>query len=107
VQVTVPNAGHGTWGVGCTRDLVFAFIDADTDDKALKPDTACLRNVPRPPAFEPVLRPAGGLQLPRASVSAPLPAPTSDGSFTSAANTRPAHEPQPTGIQRGALENAR
>jgi pimeloyl-ACP methyl ester carboxylesterase len=68
VQVTVPNAGHGTWGVGCTRDVVFAFIDADSDAKALKPDTACLNGVPRPPAFEPVRRPAGGLQLPRASV---------------------------------------
>ncbi|MDB5816945.1 MAG: cysteine protease [Rhizobacter sp.] len=108
VRVTVPNAGHGTWGVGCTRDLVFAFIDADTDDKALKPDTTCLLNVPRPPAFEPVLRPAGGLQMPRAGVSGSVVGRTADGSFTSGAHTRSAHEPQPaTGARRGAMEGAR
>jgi alpha-beta hydrolase superfamily lysophospholipase len=52
-HVVVPNAGHGILGIGCTRDVVFRFIDAATDDQAQQVDAACVRNIPRPPVFEP------------------------------------------------------
>lgn len=49
----VPNAGHGLLALGCLRDVVFRFVDAPTDAEALKIDTACAREVPRPPPFQP------------------------------------------------------
>ena len=52
-HVIVPNAGHGVMGIGCLRDLVFRFVDAETDAEALKLDMVCARGVPRPPAFRP------------------------------------------------------
>ncbi len=53
-HVVVPNAGHGVMGIGCMRDVLFRFIDAADDAQALKVDTACVENIPRPPAFLPV-----------------------------------------------------
>jgi len=50
----VPQAGHGVMAIGCLRDAVFRFIDVDGDDEALKVDTGCAANLPRPPAFRPV-----------------------------------------------------
>ena len=52
-HVVVPNAGHGVVGLGCMRDVLFRFIDAETDDAALKVDTACAEQIPRPPAYQP------------------------------------------------------
>jgi pimeloyl-ACP methyl ester carboxylesterase len=52
-HVVVPNAGHGILGIGCTRDVVFRFIDAATDAQAQQVDAACVRSIPRPPVFEP------------------------------------------------------
>jgi pimeloyl-ACP methyl ester carboxylesterase len=49
----VPNAGHGLLSLGCVRDVVFRFIDASTDDEALRVDTACARGIPRPLHFQP------------------------------------------------------
>lgn len=50
----VPNAGHGITGIGCLRDRVFRFIDAERDEDALAPDGACnTAALPRPPAFVP------------------------------------------------------
>ncbi|HSV68605.1 MAG TPA: alpha/beta fold hydrolase [Methylibium sp.] len=57
-HVVVPNAGHGVLAVGCARDLLHRFVDADTEAEALAVDAACLRRIPRPPAFEPP-RPGG------------------------------------------------
>jgi fermentation-respiration switch protein FrsA (DUF1100 family) len=68
VNVVVPNAGHGVFSVGCVPDLVFRFVDAAEDSQALSVDAACLKNLPRPPAFEPITDPAGGVTLPKAGV---------------------------------------
>lgn len=53
-HVVVPNAGHGVMGIGCMRDVLFRFIDAEQPEQALKLDTACVEGIPRPPAFAPV-----------------------------------------------------
>jgi pimeloyl-ACP methyl ester carboxylesterase len=50
-HVEVSNAGHGIIALGCMRDVLFRFIDADSDEAALEVDTACANGVPRPPAF--------------------------------------------------------
>ena len=54
-HVVVAQAGHGVMGLGCMRDVVFRFIDADTDEAALKVDADCARQIPRPAPFSPVL----------------------------------------------------
>jgi pimeloyl-ACP methyl ester carboxylesterase len=50
-HVVVPNAGHGVMAIGCMRDVLFRFVDAQTDEDALKVDTACVERIPRPPVF--------------------------------------------------------
>ena len=51
-HVVVPNAGHGVMALGCMRDLLFRFVDADDGERALAQlDTACVQGIPRPPAF--------------------------------------------------------
>ena len=54
LHVVVPNAGHGVMNLGCTRDVIFRFIDAAGDAEALQVDAACVKGIPRPPAFVPV-----------------------------------------------------
>jgi pimeloyl-ACP methyl ester carboxylesterase len=49
-HVVVPNAGHGVMAVGCMSDVVFRFVDAETDEQALKVDAQCVQQLPRPPA---------------------------------------------------------
>lgn len=53
-HVVAPNVGHGVMGIGCMRDVMFRFVDAPTDTEALAVDTACVKNIPRPPAYQPV-----------------------------------------------------
>jgi pimeloyl-ACP methyl ester carboxylesterase len=53
-HVVVPNAGHGVIGIGCMRDVLFRFIDAEPAADALKVDTTCVEGIPRPPAFQPI-----------------------------------------------------
>lgn len=50
-HVVVPNAGHGVLAIGCMRDVLFRFVDAKTDEEALKVDTTCIERIPRPPVF--------------------------------------------------------
>lgn len=57
-HVVVPNAGHGVMAVGCMGDVVFRFVDAETDEQALKVDAQCVQPVPRPPAASPIEPPA-------------------------------------------------
>ena len=65
--VRVPNAGHGVMGLGCMRDVVARFIEAEDDSAALALDASCALAIPRPPVFVPVaLRPA----VPAASAGA-------------------------------------
>ena len=52
-HVVVANAGHGVMAIGCMRDVVFRFIDAESDAKALAVEAGCAANVPRPLAFRP------------------------------------------------------
>jgi pimeloyl-ACP methyl ester carboxylesterase len=53
-HVVVAQAGHGVMALGCMRDVLFRFVDADTDDEALKVDADCARGLPRPTVFVPV-----------------------------------------------------
>ena len=53
-HVVVPQAGHGVMAIGCMRDVLFRFIDAASDEDALKVEADCARQIPRPPAFVPV-----------------------------------------------------
>ena len=52
-HVVVPQAGHGVMGLLCMRDVLFRFIDAETDAAALKVDTACAEQIPRPTFYQP------------------------------------------------------
>ncbi len=53
-HVVVPQAGHGLLALACLRDVVYRFIDAETDAEALQVDADCAAGVPRPPAFVPL-----------------------------------------------------
>ena len=53
-HVVVPQAGHGLLAIGCVRDVVFHFVDAASDDEALRVEPDCARAIPRPLAFVPV-----------------------------------------------------
>ena len=59
-QVVVAHAGHGLLGLGCMRDIVFRFIDAEDAAAASAVDAACVEQVPRPPAFRPPTPEPGG-----------------------------------------------
>jgi pimeloyl-ACP methyl ester carboxylesterase len=50
-HVVVPQAGHGVMGIGCMRDVIYRFIDAASDDDALKVEADCAQAIPRPGAF--------------------------------------------------------
>ena len=50
-HVVVLHAGHGVMGIGCMRDVLFRFIDAERDEQALAVDTSCVTTIPRPPPF--------------------------------------------------------
>jgi pimeloyl-ACP methyl ester carboxylesterase len=52
-HVVVANAGHGVMGLGCMRDVLYRFVDAASDDVALKVDAGCAASIPRPPMFAP------------------------------------------------------
>jgi fermentation-respiration switch protein FrsA (DUF1100 family) len=52
-HVVVAHAGHGVLGLGCMRDVVFRFVDAESADDALATDASCAAQVPRPLAFRP------------------------------------------------------
>ena len=54
-HAVAPQAGHGVMALPCMRDVLFRFIDADTDDAALQVNADCGRQIPRPPAFVPLL----------------------------------------------------
>jgi pimeloyl-ACP methyl ester carboxylesterase len=54
-HVILPNAGHGVMAIGCMPDVLFRFVDAASDDEALKVDTWCALAIPRPGAFVPVM----------------------------------------------------
>ncbi len=55
-HIVVPQAGHGVMGLGCMSEVLYRFIDARTDDTALPQDAGCAMRIPRPPAFQPIVR---------------------------------------------------
>jgi pimeloyl-ACP methyl ester carboxylesterase len=55
-QVVVTNAGHGVMTLPCMRDVLLRFIDAEEDAQAAAVDSSCVRRVPRPSAFVPLLQ---------------------------------------------------
>jgi pimeloyl-ACP methyl ester carboxylesterase len=59
-HVVVANAGHGIMAIGCASNLIFRFIDSPEDNEALKIDTACLGDIPRPSFFVPLGARMGG-----------------------------------------------
>jgi len=61
-HIVVPHAGHGVMGIGCMRDVIYRFIDADEGSPASAVDAGCATNIPRPPAFQP---PAPLAQVPQ------------------------------------------
>jgi len=50
-HVVVANAGHGVMAIGCMRDVIFRFVDAEDAAGALAVDASCASKIPRPPAF--------------------------------------------------------
>ena len=54
-HVVVPHAGHGLLGLACLRDVLFKFIDAETDAEALRVDANCAASLPRPLPYVPLL----------------------------------------------------
>ena len=57
VSLEVAQAGHGLMGLGCVRDLVGQFINADDGPAALATAQAaqgCGRQLPRPPVYRPL-----------------------------------------------------
>ena len=55
-HIVVPQAGHGVMGLGCMSEVLYRFIDAKTDATALPQDASCAVKIPRPPAFQPIIR---------------------------------------------------
>jgi pimeloyl-ACP methyl ester carboxylesterase len=62
-HVSVDNAGHGLLAHGCIRDVLYRYVNAKDDAEAIKLDTTCVRQIPRPLAWQ-----------------APMETPVSDGS---------------------------
>ncbi len=58
-HVVVPQAGHGVLGLGCMRDVMFRFIDAQDEAAALQVDASCANAMPRAGVFVPVARAQG------------------------------------------------
>jgi hypothetical protein len=53
-HVVVPQAGHGVMALPCLRDVLFRFVDAETDAAAQQLEAGCAAALPRPPAFVPL-----------------------------------------------------
>jgi pimeloyl-ACP methyl ester carboxylesterase len=84
-HVVVPQAGHGVMGLGCMRDVIFKFIDANSDDDALKVDAGCAAAMPRPGAFVPVSDVPSAVVSP---VPSPVPSPVQSPTTAASGATR-------------------
>jgi pimeloyl-ACP methyl ester carboxylesterase len=54
IHAVVPNAGHGVMGLSCVRDALFEFINATSEEEALKAPIHCARDIPAPSPFQPL-----------------------------------------------------
>lgn len=51
-HIGIQNSGHGVLAHGCVRDLVYRFLSAKSDSEALALDASCVRQIPRPLAWQ-------------------------------------------------------
>ncbi|MES2048636.1 MAG: alpha/beta hydrolase [Pseudomonadota bacterium] len=51
-HISVANAGHGLLAHGCIRDVLYRYVNAKDDAEASKLDTTCVRQIPRPLAWQ-------------------------------------------------------
>jgi pimeloyl-ACP methyl ester carboxylesterase len=51
-HLTVDHAGHGLLAHGCIRDVVYRYLNAKDDADAIKLDASCVRQIPRPLAWQ-------------------------------------------------------
>jgi pimeloyl-ACP methyl ester carboxylesterase len=56
-HVVIRNAGHGALAIGCVRDVVYRFINANDDHDATAVDATCVKTIPRPGVFQPISLP--------------------------------------------------
>jgi hypothetical protein len=49
----VAHAGHGVMGLPCMSDVIYRFVDAESEDDALRVDTTCAAAIPMPLVFTP------------------------------------------------------
>ncbi|GGC81125.1 alpha/beta hydrolase [Undibacterium terreum] len=53
IHLSVNNAGHGLMSQGgCLRELAYRYLNAKDDQEANKVDTSCVRQIPRPMAWQ-------------------------------------------------------
>ena len=50
-HIVVPNAGHGVLALPCIPDVLYRFIDAESQRHALTVDASCATAIPRPPLY--------------------------------------------------------
>ncbi len=63
-HLVVRNAGHGLLAHGCVRDVVYRYLNAKEDADAIKVDASCVRQIPRPLAWQaPVTQPVAGQKI--------------------------------------------
>lgn len=53
LHIVVAHAGHGVFGIGCMRDVLYRFVAAESDADALAVDANCVVSIPRPTPFQP------------------------------------------------------
>lgn len=51
-HISIQNSGHGLLVQGCVRDLVYRFLSAKSDPEANAVDATCVRQIPRPLAWQ-------------------------------------------------------
>ena len=51
-HISVDHAGHGLLAQGCIRDVVYRYLNEKDDADAIKVDAACVRQIPRPLAWQ-------------------------------------------------------
>lgn len=51
-HLSVDNAGHGLLAHGCVRDVLYRYINARDEADAIRVDAACIRQIPRPLAWQ-------------------------------------------------------
>jgi pimeloyl-ACP methyl ester carboxylesterase len=60
-HISVANAGHGLLAHGCIRDVLYRYVNAKDDAEVSKLDTACVRQIPRPLAWQAPIQISAGL----------------------------------------------